>query len=83
MDALRELSGSIDAQESLVPWTGIERLIEVAPLTETGDGRGVDFFVVLGAAVVLDAVLDGGDDEDEEDGNTGGSRLNIQIRERP
>ena len=49
-------------------------MIHVAPLAETGDGGGVDFFVKLCAAVILDAVFDGGDDENEEErkGGCGG-----------
>lgn len=35
------------------------------------DGGGVEFFVELCAAVILDAVFDAGDDEDEENGKGG------------
>ena len=74
LDAFRDLSWGIDAQESLVPRTRIQRLIHVAPLVETGDGGGVDSLVELCATVVPDAVFDGGDDENEEErkGSGGG-----------
>ena len=41
---------------------------------ETGDGGGVDFLVELCATVVLDAVFDGGDDQNKEErkGSGGG-----------
>lgn len=44
------------------------------PLAETGYGGGVDFLVKRCAAVVLDAVFDGSDDENKEErkGSGGG-----------
>ena len=74
LHTLGDFSWGVDVQKSLVPRTGIERLVDVAPLTKTGDGGGVDLFVELCAAVVLDAVFDGGDGEDEEDGDGSGLR---------
>ena len=74
LDAFRDLSWGIDAQESLIPRTRVQRLIHVAPLAETVDGGGVDFLVELCAAVVLDAVFDGGDNQNKQKrkGNGGG-----------
>lgn len=57
---------------SISPWTGIEGLVHILPLAETGDGGNVYFFVKLCMAIVFHAVFDGGDSEDKEDreGNT-------------
>lgn len=52
LGALGDLSGDI---ESLVPW--IEKQINVAQLTGTGDGGGPDFFHDLGMAEIIYAVL--------------------------
>lgn len=73
-DAFGDFSWGIYVQESLVPRTRVERLVHVAPLAEAGGCGGVDFFVELCAAVVLHAVFDGSDGEDEEDGNGSGLR---------
>lgn len=75
LDAFGDLSWSIYVQETLVPWPRIEGLVYIAPLAEMGDGRGVYLLVELCAAIVLDTVFNGGDNEDKEDGNgSGGSR---------
>ena len=72
LDTFGHLFWVPDTEESLVPWARVERLIDVAPLTESRDGGGVDFFVELCAAVVFDTILDGSDDENEEEGKSCG-----------
>lgn len=72
LNTFGDLSWGIDVEKSLVPGTRIKGLVQVSPLTETGDSRGVDFFVELCAAIVLDTFFDSGNDENEEDRKSSG-----------
>ena len=68
LNAFCDLPWRVDTQQLLVPLSGICLAVDVLPVSQFSRGGGVDLFVDLGATIVFDPVLDGGNGDDKYEG---------------
>ena len=65
LNALCDLPWRVNAQHLLVPFSGICLAVDILPISQFSCSGSINFLVNLGATIIFDPVLNGGDGDNE------------------